>query len=130
MARFKTVILISFIALCSASSAAHAQTAPSFEQLFNRALELQQAGDTLGAIDTYKAALALSPGRADALTNLGAAYVRLGQFDDAIKEYESALKPDPTSSAARLNLALAYYKSGRATLAIPQLKRVVATEPE
>ena len=53
------------------------------------------------------------PDRADALSNLGAAYVRLGQFDDAIAQYEAALKVDPSNNAVRLNLALAYYKSAR-----------------
>src|SRR3989442_8437391 len=52
-----------------------------FERLFARALELQQAGDLLGAIDTYKSALLFLPDRADALSNLGAAYVRLGQYE-------------------------------------------------
>jgi len=34
-----------------------AQNAQDFERLFTRALELQKAGDMLGAIETYKAAL-------------------------------------------------------------------------
>src|SRR4029453_15406995 len=106
MARYQTLLLALMIALGSVPLIAQSPSPPTFEQLFNRALELQQAGDTLGAIDTYKAALAVSPDRPDALTNLGAAYVRLGQFDDAIKQYEAALKADPASSAARLNLAL------------------------
>jgi len=118
------------LALTPVSLRAQSQIQPTYEQLFNRALELQQAGDMLGAIDTYKAALTLSPDRADALTNLGAAYVRLGQFDDAIKQYDAALKADPASTAARLNLALAYYKSARPNQAIAELKRVVASEPE
>lgn len=131
MVRFSTALLGMLLALTPASVRAQSQAAaPTYEQLFNRALELQQAGDTLGAIDTYKAALSLEPGRADALTNLGAAYVRLGQYDDAIAQYEAALKSEPNSSAARLNLALAYYKSARPNPAISQLKRVVATEPD
>ena len=101
-----------------------------FERLFARALELQQAGDMLGAIDTYKAALTIIPDRADALSNLGAAYVRLGQYDDAIAQYEAALKPDSTTNTIRLNLALAYYKSARPNQAIPQLKRIVASAPD
>ena len=104
--------------------------APDFETLFARAIELHQAGDVLGAIDTYKAALALSPDRPDALSNLGAAYVRLGQYDDAIAQYEAALKADPSSNAVRLNLALAYYKSARPSGAIPQLKRILSSDPE
>jgi tetratricopeptide (TPR) repeat protein len=130
MARFQIFLLPLIVMLASALATAQTQGPATYEQLFNRALELQQAGDTLGAIETYKAALGLAPNSADALTNLGAAYGRLGQFDDAIVQYETALKLDPASSTARLNLALAYYKSARPAKAIPQLKQVVATEPE
>src|SRR5207237_2853840 len=127
MARFFTLLLF----LLSAAHA-RAQTSPAkdFHGLFARALELQQAGDVLGAIETYKAALTIIPDRADALSNLGAAYVRLEQFDDAIAQYEAALKSDPINSTVRLNLALAYYKSARPNQAIPQLKRVVASDPD
>ena len=128
MVRFSIITFL--LLLIAGPVAAQAPKADDFERLFARALELHQAGDILGAIDTYKAALTISPTRADALSNLGAAYVRLGQFDDAIAQYEAALKSDPASNAVRLNLALAYYKSARPNLAIPQLKRVVATEPE
>jgi tetratricopeptide (TPR) repeat protein len=128
MARFSIIPLL--LLLLSAPVRGQAQNAQDFERLFARALELQQAGDTLGAIDTYKAALTIAPNNADVLSNLGAAYVRLGQFDDAIAQYESALRSDPGNSTVRLNLALAYYKSGRPNQAIPQLKRVLASDPD
>lgn len=128
MARLSVLPVL--LLLISAAARAQDTSARDFERLFIRALELQQAGDTLGAVDTYKAALAIFPGRPDALSNLGAAYVRLGQFDDAIAQYDAALKVDPTSSTVRLNLGLAYYKSARPNQAIPQLRRVVASEPE
>jgi len=124
---------ILFICLLTAMPA-RAQSLPStgqdFERLFVRALELQQAGDLLGAIDNYKAALTIVPDRADALSNLGAAYVRLGQYEDGIKQYDAALKIDPASASIRLNLALAYYKSSRPREAIPQLKRVLSSDTE
>ncbi len=126
----RLAILPVLAVLAAAPLHAQAPAAQDFERLFVRALELQQAGDVLGAIDTYKAALAIVPGNADALSNLGAAYVKLGQFDDAIAHYEAALKAAPMSNTVRLNLALAYYKSARPNEAIPQLKRVVASDPE
>jgi tetratricopeptide (TPR) repeat protein len=128
MVRPVTVLLV----LLCVSPAARAQDdkTAEFDRLFTRAMELHQAGDLLGAIDTYKAALTIVPDRADALSNLGAAYVRLGQFDDAVRQYEAALERDPVNNAIRLNLALAYYKSARPHEAIPQLKRVVASEPD
>jgi len=129
MARLTTVFLLLLLPISPLARKAHAQ-APDFDTLFARALELQQAGDTLGAIDTYKTALSIKPDRVDALSNLGAAYVRLGQYDDAIAQYETALKVDSTNSTVRLNLALAYYKSARPGQAIPQLKRVLSENPD
>jgi tetratricopeptide (TPR) repeat protein len=102
----------------------------NFDRLLARAIELHQAGDLFGAIDAYKAALAISPERADALSNLGAAYAKLGQFDDAVKQYDLALKSDPENMQIRMNLALAYYKSARPNEAIPQLKRVLSSDPQ
>jgi tetratricopeptide (TPR) repeat protein len=116
--------------LQAASVLAQAQSAQDADRLFARGLELHQAGDILGAIDAYKAALAIAPTRPDALSNLGAAYVRLGQFDDAIKQYDAALQADALNNAVRLNLALAYYKSARPNEAIPHLKRVISSDPE
>src|SRR6185436_14037671 len=107
----------------SAGQAA-AQSSPDAkdaDRLLVRAMELHQAGDLLGAIESYKAVLSIAPDRADALSNLGAAYAKLGQFDDAVKQYDAALKADPDSTQIRLNLALAYYKSARPGQAIPQL---------
>src|SRR5439155_4426207 len=129
MSRF-SIFLIALLAATPAQAQSRAAGAQDFEQLFARALELQQAGDLLGAIDNYKSALTIIPDRADALSNLGAAYVRLGQYEDGIKQYENALKIDSTNTTVRLNLALAYYKSGRPREAIGQLKRVVSSDLE
>jgi tetratricopeptide (TPR) repeat protein len=125
-----TVVLAAALLTVSGSAAGQVPGPPDVERLLARAIELHQAGDFLGAIDSYKAVLAIAPERTDALSNLGAAYVRLGQYDDAIIQYGLALKVDPANSAIRLNLALAYYKSARPQLAIPELRRVVASEPE
>jgi len=88
MFRLSILVLTGVLIAAPARAQAQAQTpnTEDFERLFARAMELQQAGDMLGAIDTYKAALTIIPDRADALSNLGAAYVRLGEFDDAISE--------------------------------------------
>src|SRR5918995_2244513 len=104
MVRLCPALLVALLA--AAPVRAQPEKTVEFERLFTRAMELHQAGDMLGAIDTYKAALTLIPDRADALSNLGAAYVRLGQFDDGIREYEAALKANPLSNTVRLNLAL------------------------
>jgi len=104
--------------------------AAAFERTFARALEMQKAGDYVGAIETYKAALTIDPKGVDALSNLGAAYVHLGQFEDAIAQYKTALEIDPGHATVRMNLALAYYKSARPNEAVGPLKTVLAAAPE
>src|SRR3954449_9411032 len=92
------------LVLLLAAASAPAQSPPDvkdFDRLLARAMALHQAGDLFGAIDSYKAALAIAPDRADALSNLGAAYAKLGQFDDAVKQYEAALKSDPEITQIR-----------------------------
>ena len=118
------------LALLFASAFTDGPAAQDFDRLFARAMELHQAGDLLGAIDAYKAALAIQPDRGDVHSNLGAAYAKLGQFDDAVKEYDAALKLDPGNTQIRMNLALAYYKSARPNDAIPQLKRILSSDPD
>ncbi|BCS35252.1 hypothetical protein TBR22_A44790 [Luteitalea sp. TBR-22] len=86
---------------------------PTAESLFQQALELHQAGDILGAIAAYQASLNLNPDNPGAHSNLGAAYVRLGRYDEAIKEYRTAVEADPKNVAFQLNLGLAYYKSAQ-----------------
>ena len=127
----RRLLALSIALLLPATSGfAQAPSAPDADRLFARGLELHQAGDILGAIDAYKAVLAIAPGRGDAASNLGAAYVRLGQYEEAIRHYQAALQADALNNAVRLNLALAYYKSARPNEAIPQLKRVISADPE
>jgi Flp pilus assembly protein TadD len=76
MARLSRLLL--FCLLIPASLAAQASTPADAERLFIRGVEMQRAGDVIGAIDAYKTALAMDPTRVDALSNLGAAYVHLG----------------------------------------------------
>jgi protein O-GlcNAc transferase len=98
------------------------------EQTLLRGVEMQRGGDVVGAIEAYQTVLKIDPRRVDALSNLGACYVHLGQFEDAITHYNAALAIDPGNATVLLNLGLAYYKSGRPHLAIEPLKAVTASE--
>src|SRR5262245_9023409 len=125
MARIPCVLLLAVLTAQPLVAQSTPESA-SFDLTFSRALEMQKAGDYVGAIETYKAALKIDPKRVDALSNLGAAYVHLGQFEDAIAQYTTALAIDPANATVRMNLALAYYKSARPNEAVGALKAVVA----
>jgi tetratricopeptide (TPR) repeat protein len=108
---------------------ASGQTAPA-EKLLKQAITLHQAGDIDGAIRSYKEYLALRPDSPMAISNLGAAYARVGRYEDAITQYRRALKQQPGNTPVELNLALAYYKSGQAEQASTILEKVHKAAPD
>src|SRR2546422_9538798 len=109
---------------------AAAQAGPDAEELFAKGVQLHQSGDVLGAIEAYREALEKEPGRIDARSNLGAAYVRLGRYEEAVEQYKKALGIAPDNTIVRLNLALALYKAAEVPEAMEELERVVDREAE
>lgn len=108
-----------------------AQTKPAdVEAAFARATQLHEAGDITGAIRGYETILASHPNRPDVLSNLGAAYSRLGRYEDAIAQYKKALALDSRNHAIRFNLAIAYYKAALFTEAASELSLFLNTAPK
>jgi tetratricopeptide (TPR) repeat protein len=99
------------------------------ERVLAQAADMHQAGDLLGAVEAYRVVLQTSPERADVRSNLGAAYVKLGRFDDGMEQYREAIRLDPGNATYRFNLALAYYKAVRPSEAIPEFREVLRLEP-
>jgi tetratricopeptide (TPR) repeat protein len=98
---------------------------PTAEEFFAKGAALHQSGDILGAIEAYQDALGREPNRIDARSNLGAAYARLGRYEDAGREYRRALEVDPENAAVRFNLALALYKTALVAEAAQELEQVL-----
>jgi tetratricopeptide (TPR) repeat protein len=101
------------------------------EQAFARATRLHESGDIEGAIRGYQSILARRPERVDVRSNLGAAYSRLGRYEEAIAQYKEALKVDGRNQTIRFNLALAYYKGALFNEAADELTRfLTAAAPD
>jgi tetratricopeptide (TPR) repeat protein len=115
-------------ALLGVSVAVHGQGLDA-DAFFAKGVQLHQAGDLVGAIEAYQAALEKDPERVDARSNLGAAYVRLGRYTEAIESYRAVLARVPDQAQVRFNLALALYKAAPVTEAAEELQRVVAQDP-
>jgi tetratricopeptide (TPR) repeat protein len=105
-------------------------TRPTAESFFRQALELHQAGDMLGAIAAYQASLNLEPDNPGAHSNLGAAYVRLGRYDEAIAQYRKAVDTDQKNVTFQFNLGLAYYKSAQVPQAAEVFGKVIALQKD
>jgi len=100
---------------------------------WEQAVDLQHAGDLEGAVKAYRKVLDQSPGRFDALSNLGATLAGLGRYQEAIASYEQALLTAPQQYLRPLkgNIAIAYYKSGqyaKAITVIVEIKRSGASD--
>lgn len=122
-------LLLALTAVLLASRAGGALQLPDADALFEQAVARHQAGDMIGAIEYYQAALEKEPARVDARSNLGAAYARLGRYDEAAKQYREALAHAPGEAQVRFNLALALFKSARVAEAATELEQVVARDP-
>ncbi|HSE24514.1 MAG TPA: tetratricopeptide repeat protein [Pyrinomonadaceae bacterium] len=102
-------------------------TSDDVEDAFARATQLHQTGDIEGAIRAYQSILVKHPERVDVRSNLGAAYSRLGHYEEAIASYKEALKLDDHNETIRFNLALAYYKGALFVEAANELTRFLAS---
>ena len=124
--------LLFLVAVFLPPAPASAQAVPKKDpdELLARAVALHQAGDTLGAIHYYEQVLEQLPGLVEARSNLGAAYMKLGRFDDAIAHYRQALAVQPDIVGVRLNLGLAYYKADRTIEAAPEFEAVLTKAPK
>jgi tetratricopeptide (TPR) repeat protein len=123
------VALLVLTSLAPAFAQTPAGTADQLDSMLAQAASLHQAGDLLGAIETYRVYLQSMPGRADVRSNLGAALVRLGRVEEAVGEYRQAIALDPSNPAYRLNLGLAFYKALRPQEAIAEFRQVLAIDP-
>jgi tetratricopeptide (TPR) repeat protein len=100
------------------------------DRAFAHATQLHESGDIQGAIRGYQAILAAHPQRVDVRSNLGAAYSRLGRYEEAIEQYKQALALDSHNEAIRFNLALAYYKAAWFSEAASALTQFLAAAPK
>jgi tetratricopeptide (TPR) repeat protein len=124
----RTCVVVLVAALAARAGAQTTGQDP--DELFAKGVALHQAGDILGAIQYYEAVLERQPARVEALSNLGAAYMKLGRYEEAIAQYRKALAARPDMANVRLNLGLVYYKSDRLDEAAPEFEAVLKASPQ
>jgi predicted TPR repeat methyltransferase len=98
-------------------------------QLFAQGNGHFEAGRFGEARASFEAALALAPGRASLLTNLGATHLALGQWHDALAVLQQAAAADPGQSDVWRYLGLAHRELGQWQPAIDCLRRTSELEP-
>lgn len=97
--------------------------------LFLEGVAHYEAGRLQEAEGRFAAALALAPGRASVLTNLGAVRLRLGRAADALPLLRQALAQEPDNAEALGHCGTALAELGQPAQALPLFDRAVALEP-
>ena len=64
-------------------------------EMNNRGAELEKAGDLRGALEKYRAALALLPEHVGIRVNLAAALLKVGNWEEGISQMREALRREP-----------------------------------
>ena len=89
--------------------------------LYQKGAAAAQKGDTKGAVEFLTKAVAAYPNFAQALSDLGAQYLKLSQWDKATETFSALIKLKPGDAAANLDLGIAYYNIGSAFLSDKKL---------
>jgi tetratricopeptide (TPR) repeat protein len=98
--------------------------------LFARGRQLLESGDATGAAAAFEAMVDRGIDHPAVRSNLGAAYSRLGRFDEAVEEQRRALDLSGGNPAVRLNLAIALSKAGHIPEAAEEARLVTAAVPD
>ena len=88
-----------------------------------------RAGRLAQAETAYRRALELSPGYAEALTNLGCLLRAQGRLDEAIDIHRDALRRRPDSAEVNNNLGVALKDANRLAEAVAAFRRAVQLDP-
>jgi tetratricopeptide (TPR) repeat protein len=101
----------------------------TFSERVAQAAAHHSAGRLREAEASYRAALALSPGHAAVINNLGVIAASEGRQDAAIALFDEAIAREPGHVAAHYNRGAALVAFGRAAEAIKNLSRACALDP-
>ena len=109
-------------AKASVVNAALAEVPADARSLYEKALELGKAGDSVKAIENLTSALSLFPKFPLALNELGVQYLKIGQASRAVEPLRSATMLSPDSATPKLNLGIALLETKKYRDAESQLR--------
>ena len=107
-------------------NAALAAVPDNARELYAKALESSQAGDSIKSVEHLKAAIAIYPQFPIALNELGVQYLKLGQLDKAADALKQAIKLAPDDFMPRLNYGVVLLNQRKFNDAEEQLRTALS----
>ncbi len=105
------------------------RTPPNAELEYDLAVFRQQSGDLVSAERHYRRAIALDPGMAEAMVNLGEMLFARGDPQGAAALYRAAIEHNPRLATAWNNLGAVQDKAGRREEALSNYRHAVELAP-
>jgi len=102
----------------------------SFDEQYEKARALANAGQPALAVAAYNALLAQSPGNADVLLGRGIAHTRMERWNEAQADLEAAAKASPAYADVWLALGNMHQWHGQPAQAVEAYGRLVALRPD
>ncbi len=99
------------------------------KKYYDQALNAEQKGDRVKAIEAYEAAYAADPDNADVCFRLAYNLDLVGEEDEALHLYEECAKQQPAPLNGLINLAIMYEDRGNLAAAERCLRQVLVTDP-
>jgi YaiO family outer membrane protein len=119
-----------FHAISAPAAETRPAAAPGFDQQFNDARALVNAGQLDMALAAYDALLARSPGNVDVLLSRGIVYGRQARWDKAEADLSAAAAAAPAYADVWSALANVYQWSGQPAKAVDAATRLAALRPQ
>ena len=109
---------------------AETQRAAAVQEMFLRAVQMEEKPATMAAaVETYERILALRPGHAPALINLGTIFYNRREYREAERLYRRASEADPDYALAFFDLGNVLDEMQRLPEAVVSYERAVALVP-
>ena len=123
------LLLVIVVASAFAQSSADDEVTPQVQALYAQAKAAQQRGDSVVAIEKYRAMLKLAPHLAPAYNNLGMLYFNQRDYTNAAQILKRGLELNPEMPTASALLGMSYFEMGQREEAEPLLEAAVRANP-
>src|SRR5262245_37033898 len=98
-------------------------------QAFASARELSEAGEYVRAAEALEKAVEISPGFAEAYTNLAVQHIRMGKYEEAAAESRRAMELSTPNARDLSNLAVSLWATNHLTEALRSAERALTFDP-
>lgn len=104
-------------------------TASSLRETLERGVNAHRAGRTREALTCYRAALAIAPNDAEAISLCGLALLHLGETEEGLTRLTRAVELEPHQAGLRMNLVEGLEKTKDYDRAMSELRILAAANP-